>query len=67
MVIAVAFKARGSQLEAQQWQTADPSSIPSTPKNFSEENIVDISEVNQWRCLEDSGQWLDLKMLIELI
>ena len=23
------------------------------------ENIVDVVEVNQWRCLEESGQYLE--------
>ena len=26
---------------------------------FSVEKTVDVSEVNQWRCLEESGQWLE--------
>ena len=26
---------------------------------FSEEKIVDIAEVNQRRCLEESGQWFE--------
>ena len=26
-------------------------------QKFSEENIGDVAEVNQWRCLEESGQW----------
>ena len=21
--------------------------------------IIDVAEVNQWRCLEESGQWLE--------
>ena len=33
--------------------------IPSIPKKNSEEKIVDIAEVNQWPCLEESGQWLE--------
>ena len=36
-----------------------PSLIPSVPKYFSEEKIVNVAEVNPWRCLEESGQWLD--------
>ena len=35
-----------------------PSSIPSIPKN-SEEKIVEVAKVNQWRCLEESGQLLE--------
>ena len=31
--------------------------IPSVP--FTEENIVDVAEVNQRCCLEESGQWLE--------
>ena len=27
-------------------------------KNFSEKN-VDVAEVNQWHCLEESRQWLE--------
>ena len=35
-------------------------SIPTvTPKIISEEKIVNVTEVNQWRCLEESGQWLE--------
>ena len=26
---------------------------------FSEENLVDVAEVNQWRWLEESRQWLE--------
>ena len=33
--------------------------IPSIPKTISEEKIVNIAEVNQHRCLEESGQWLE--------
>ena len=33
--------------------------IPSNPEIFSEENIADVDEVNQQRCLEESGQWLE--------
>ena len=25
----------------------------------SEEKIVDVAKVNQWRCLGESGQWLE--------
>ena len=34
-------------------------SIPSIPEKFSEEKIVAVAEVNQWLCLEESGQWLE--------
>ena len=34
-------------------------SIPSMPKKISEEKIVNIAKVYQWRCLEESGQWLE--------
>ena len=37
---------------------AAPGLIPSVPKKFSEEKIVDVAEVNQRRCLEESEQWL---------
>ena len=37
---------------------AAPGLIPSIPKMFSEK-IVDAADVNQWRCLELSGQWLE--------
>ena len=33
---------------------------PSIPKKISEENIVDVAEVNQLCCLEKSGQWLEI-------
>ena len=33
--------------------------IPGIPKFFSEEKIVDVAEVNQQRCLDESGQWLE--------
>ena len=33
--------------------------IPSMPKSFSVEKIVDIAEVNQQRCFAESGQWLE--------
>ena len=26
---------------------------------FSEENIINGAEVNQWRCLKKSGQWFE--------
>ena len=26
---------------------------------FSDGKIIDIAEVNQWRWLEESGQWLE--------
>ena len=38
---------------------AAPGSIPCGPKIFSEEKIVNITEVNQRHCLEESGQWLE--------
>ena len=34
-----------------------PGSIPSILKKCSEEKIVDVAEVNQWHCLEESEQW----------
>ena len=34
-------------------------SIPSIPKLFSEEKIVDIAEVNQLGCFVESGQLLE--------
>ena len=33
-------------------------SIPSIPQKNSQEQIVDVAEVNQWRWLEESGQWI---------
>ena len=36
-----------------------PSLIPRIPDNFSEEKIVDVAEVDQGRCLEESGQRLE--------
>ena len=38
---------------------AAPGSIPSIPATFSEEDIVDVADVNQWHCIEESGQWLE--------
>ena len=29
------------------------------PQNFTEENIVNVAEVNQQRCIEESGQRLE--------
>ena len=34
-------------------------SLPSIAKFFSEENKVDVAEVNQWFCLEERGQWIE--------
>ena len=31
---------------------------PSSPWLDSQE-IVDVAEINQWRCSEESGQWLE--------
>ena len=39
--------------------TAASDSIHSAPKKISEEKIVDVAEVNQWHCLDESGQWLE--------
>ena len=33
-----------------------PGSIPSIPEFFAEEKIVNVAEVNQQRCIEESGQ-----------
>ena len=33
-----------------------PGSIPSFPQKFADIKIVDVVEVNRWRCLEDSVQ-----------
>ena len=33
--------------------------IPSVPRKNSEEKIVNVAEVNQWRCLEESRKWLE--------
>ena len=38
---------------------ADPGSIPCIPKKISDEKIVIVAEVNQLRCLEESGLWLE--------
>ena len=38
---------------------AAPGSIPSIPKKISDEKIVIVAEVNQLRCLEESGLWLE--------
>ena len=34
-------------------------SFLSIPKFFIEEKIVNVAEVNQRHCLEESGQWLE--------
>ena len=31
----------------------------SVPQKNSEENIVNVAEVNQQSCFEEKGQWLD--------
>ena len=33
--------------------------IPSIPKKFSVEKIVDVSEIDQQRCLKERGLWLE--------
>ena len=33
------------------------SSIPSTPQKNLKEKIVDVAEVNQRCCIEESGRW----------
>ena len=33
--------------------------IRSVPEISSEENIVNVADVNQRRCLRESGQWLE--------
>ena len=38
---------------------AAPGSMPSITQKISEEKIVDVAEVNQWRSSEESGQWLE--------
>ena len=38
---------------------ADPGSIPCIPQKISDEKIVIVAEVNQLRCLEESGLWLE--------
>ena len=37
---------------------AAPGLIPSIPQKICEEKNVDVAEVYQQRCLEESGQWL---------
>ena len=31
--------------------------IPSFTKKMSEKQIVNVNDVNQWPCLQESGQW----------
>ena len=38
---------------------AAPGLLPSIPQIYPEEKVVEVAEVNQWRCFEDSEQWLD--------
>ena len=33
--------------------------IPSIPKKYSEKKFVDVVDFYQWRCLEESRQWLE--------
>ena len=33
--------------------------IPSIPKEIFIAEFFVVAEVNQWRCLEESGQWLE--------
>ena len=48
-----------------QWQACfllvrvAPGLIPIIPKFLSDKKNVDVAEVNKWRCLEESGQWLE--------
>ena len=36
-----------------------PGLIPSIPEFFFRGKMVDAAEVNQRRCIEESGQWLE--------
>ena len=36
-----------------------PGFIPSIPETFLEKKFVHVGEVNQWRSLEESRQWLE--------
>ena len=40
-------------------QLAAPGLIPSIPKKNSEEKLSMLLRLNQWRWLEESGQWLE--------
>ena len=48
-----------------QWQAdfllvrVAPGLITIIPELISDKKIVDVAEVNKWRCLEESGQWLE--------
>ena len=45
-----------------QWLTyllPDPAAQGSIPGICSQEKIVNAAEVNQWPCLEESGQWIE--------
>ena len=33
--------------------------IPIIPEKFSEEKVIDVNKVNQQRCIDESGQWLE--------
>ena len=39
--------------------------IPSIPKKFSGEKIVDVAQVILWGYLEDSGQWHEIVDLVQ--
>ena len=41
-----------------------PVLIPSVPKKFSGEKIVDVAQVILWGYLEDSGQWHEIVDLV---
>ena len=38
---------------------AAPALMPSVPKKNFRVKIMNVAEVNQWRCSEESGQWLN--------
>ena len=46
---------------------APPGSIPSVPKKFSAEKIVDVAEIYQRCCLEERGQWFENADQIHLV
>ena len=53
---------RGSIVQWLAYLLSDPAAtglIPNIPEIFSVEKIVDVAEVNQWCCLEESEQWLE--------
>ena len=46
---------------------ADRGLIPSVPKKIKRKKFINVAEINQQRCLEESGQWLENVDQIHLV